>query len=131
MASTDARCTVSGAASDNPFRGKDTHKQLLRNERGVGAGGHDRCDGFGAGDGRIGRFAQFEAAGLIAALRLRVFVLQGIHPGSFAACLIQAFICFSSNSPSRMSIQRGSPLFSVPPGGIGFNERPRKKVTLT
>jgi hypothetical protein len=56
----------------------------------------------------------------------------GTQPANAAACFTQIAICASSSSPpSWMSIQRASLLRTVPPGGIGRSDVPRKKVTLT
>ena len=52
------------------------------------------------------------------------------QPGRAAAWRIHTAICASSNSPSRISIQRESG--SLPePGGTGRNDAPRKNVTFT
>src|SRR5688500_14962732 len=53
----------------------------------------------------------------------------GTQPGNAAACFTQVAICASSRSSSWMSIQRA--FLSVPPGGTGRIDVPRKKVTLT
>lgn len=41
-------------------RGEHPHEQLLQNQRGIGAGGHDGGGGFGTGDGRSGQFLRLE-----------------------------------------------------------------------
>ena len=47
------------------MRGEDADEELLQNERGIGAGGHDRCCRLGAGDGGFGEFGGFEAFGFL------------------------------------------------------------------